>query len=206
MTRWDDPAGKYPTERRCTATNRSGQQCGKYAIRGGSVCTAHGGRNPSVKRRAEQNLAVEEARADAAAALGHHGLTPVDDPVIELGKVAREIVAMKDALAARVNALSGPTYAAMGEEKPRVELALYERALDRTVKVLDLLGRHDLEARRVRVEEQTARLFMFVLRGVFLDLDLSADQHERSSQVAQKWVGKALEGVAPGDLPQNFER
>lgn len=50
MTRWDDPAGKYPTERRCTATNRSG-----------SVCTAHGGRNPSVKRSAEQNLAVEKS-------------------------------------------------------------------------------------------------------------------------------------------------
>ncbi|MYM18502.1 hypothetical protein GSY69_00540 [Brevibacterium sp. 5221] len=74
------------------------------------------------------------------------------------------------------------------------------------MKVLDVLGRHDLEARRVQVEEQTARLFMFVLQGVFLDLDLSAEQHERSLSVAREWVGKALEGVAPGDLPQNLER
>ncbi|MYM20999.1 hypothetical protein GSY69_13805 [Brevibacterium sp. 5221] len=130
MSRWDEPTANYPTERRCTATNRKGQQCGKYAIRGGSVCTAHGGRTPAVKRKAQQTLAVAQARADAAAALAHEGLKPVGDPVIELGKAAREIVAMKDALAARVNALTDPTYAAMGEEKPRVELALYERALD----------------------------------------------------------------------------
>lgn len=42
----------------CTATNRSGKQCGRQAIAGGNVCPVHGGAAPQVKKRAEQRLAA----------------------------------------------------------------------------------------------------------------------------------------------------
>jgi hypothetical protein len=43
---------------RCTATDRTGQQCGKSAIRGANVCRSHGGAAPQVRRRAEERLAA----------------------------------------------------------------------------------------------------------------------------------------------------
>ena len=44
--------------RRCTALNSSGQQCKKAPIRGGTVCTVHGGSAPQVKAKAAQRLAA----------------------------------------------------------------------------------------------------------------------------------------------------
>ncbi len=44
--------------RRCTATNRAGQRCGRAAIPGGFVCSFHGGNAPQVRRAARQRLEV----------------------------------------------------------------------------------------------------------------------------------------------------
>ena len=49
-------ASPDPMER-CTATNRQGQRCKRWPIRGGNVCTNHGGGAPQVKRKAAERLA-----------------------------------------------------------------------------------------------------------------------------------------------------
>lgn len=45
-----------PMEGRCTATNRQGRRCGKFAIPGGRVCRLHGGSAPQVILAAEERL------------------------------------------------------------------------------------------------------------------------------------------------------
>ncbi len=45
--------------RRCTAHKKTGEQCRRWAIRGGTVCTHHGGNTPAVKAKARRRL--EEA-------------------------------------------------------------------------------------------------------------------------------------------------
>ena len=43
--------------RRCTAkSKRSGRRCQQWAIRGGTVCSMHGGQAPQVKRKAEERI------------------------------------------------------------------------------------------------------------------------------------------------------
>lgn len=41
---------------RCKARTKSGEQCKKYAIAGGTVCPTHGGSAPQVKKRAAMRL------------------------------------------------------------------------------------------------------------------------------------------------------
>ncbi len=48
---------------RCRATNRAGQTCGNFAMLGGRVCHAHGGRAPQVRSAARR-------RRDMALAYG----------------------------------------------------------------------------------------------------------------------------------------
>lgn len=201
MTPWNDGTGTDPMERRCTAKNRQGERCRKYAIRGGTVCTSHGGRSPAVKAAAARNEALRRAEADARAVLAHEGMEPLGDPVLEMSKVAREIVAMKNALAARVNALASPTYDFMGQERTRAELELYNAALDRTVRVLDLLGKHDLEQRRIAMTENDARLVHWVLVGFLRDLALDFEREQQARALMRQWMSRLVEAVSTGELP-----
>lgn len=42
--------------KQCTAHNRSGNQCGRKAIRGGNVCYMHGGNAPQVREKAIERV------------------------------------------------------------------------------------------------------------------------------------------------------
>ncbi len=158
----------------------------------------HGGSSPQAREKAKRRL----IEADATAMLAHEGLKPLGDPIVELGKLATEVSAMKDALAARVNALPAPTSVdAFGNENIRAEVKLYSEALDRTIKVLDLLGKHDLDARLVRVQEDTGRLFQYVIAGIVSDLALTPEQSALVPELMSSWLRKASEGVKARELP-----
>lgn len=45
-----------PIKRPCSASRTNGEPCGNSAIRGGTVCVAHGGRAPQVRAKANQRL------------------------------------------------------------------------------------------------------------------------------------------------------
>lgn len=195
---------EHPKEWQCTAKAKStGNRCTRKAIRGGTVCPVHGGSSPNVKKAAQRRLTLQKAQADAASTLAHLGITPITDPITELGKVAREILALKDSLAARVNALDDITDTnSFGVENVRAVVDLYNTALDRSVRVLDSLGKHDLETRRVQIEERTAAMFQWILAGVLNDLNLTPHQQTRAPHLINEWVQKSLEGVEARELPQ----
>ncbi len=62
--------------RRCTATSRSGEQCKRRPIPGGTVCSMHGGKSPAVQRKAAERLAMEQAARDVAEWGGRLDVTP----------------------------------------------------------------------------------------------------------------------------------
>lgn len=184
-------------ERKCKARRRDGKPCSRWAISGSTVCASHGGRAPQVKAAAHRRI----VEADALATLAYQGIKPIGDPIEELGKLASETSAMKDALAARVNALDSPTYDFMGQSKIRAEVELYNSALDRCIRVLDLLGKHDLNDRLVKVEEQTGQLFQYVITGVLNDIGLTPEQSAKTQKLIVKWLNAAHEGVKARELP-----
>jgi len=69
-----------PMERRCTAHARSGEQCKRRPIPGGTVCCMHGGKTPVVQAKARQRLLemVDPALAQLARLLAD---ATVPDPV-----------------------------------------------------------------------------------------------------------------------------
>ena len=48
--------------RRCTAHNRAGAPCGKFAMRGQAVCRNHGGASPQAIAKAERMIEIAELR------------------------------------------------------------------------------------------------------------------------------------------------
>lgn len=97
----------------------------------------------------------------ALAELHRRGVTPVTDPLTAMAQVAGEITAVKDIFRDRIARLSEEAWRyedAKGAEQLRAEVALYERALDRSVKVLDSLARMNIDERLVVINERQAEL------------------------------------------------
>ena len=140
----------------------------------------HGGKSPQAIRAANQRILTRRVEADAKSVLAFEGIEQVEDPFEELSKLASEALAFKNALAARVNSLDRLRYSAdgAGTEQLRAEVVLYERALDRTAKFLDLLVKSGFEERRIQLSEGQGRLIAGVLQRIFAQLELTARQQE----------------------------
>lgn len=183
---------------RCGARTRSGGTCRRWPLAGASRCRLHGGASPQAQIAAKRRL----VEADARATLAYEGITPIDDPIVELGKLANEITGMKSALAQRVAALDSPVFTdAFGSEQVHAEIRLYNESLDRCIKILDLLGRHDLESRLVRVQEDNGRLFQYIIAGVLESLALTPEQSAQVPELMSTWLRRAAEGVKARELP-----
>lgn len=147
VTPWRAPGG----DRRCKArSSRTGERCRQWAIKGGKVCPAHGGRAPQVaaaarRRVVEDQAAVELARLD---------VDPVTNPLEELSMLAGQAVAWKDMMAAKVNQLTSLRYEGEGlGEQLRAEVGLWERALDRCEKFCTAMARLDIDDRLAKISE-----------------------------------------------------
>lgn len=183
---------------RCNARTRSGGNCRRWPLAGGTRCKLHGGASPRAKAAAKRRL----VEADARAALAYEGIEPIDDPIVELGRLAQEVTGMKSALAQRVAALDSPVFTdAFGSEQVHAEIRLYNESLDRCIKILDLLGKHDLDARLVRVQEDQGRLFQYLVAGIVSELALTREQTAQVPEVMGRWLRKTAEGVRSNELP-----
>ena len=58
----DETSVERRDPRKCTAHNRSGAPCGRFAMRGQTVCRAHGGASPQAKAKAAEMLELAELR------------------------------------------------------------------------------------------------------------------------------------------------
>lgn len=176
---------------KCTAKRTNGEPCKSWAIKGGKVCRVHGGASKRAKaaaaRRTAEARAAAEVAAQADAVLAFRAERALENPLDGLARLATEVTAFKDALAARVNALTSIRYEDMkSAEQLRSEVALYERAMDRTARLLETMVKLDFEKRMVSLNEAQGELVAQVIRAVLADLELTPSQTERVPEVVPR--------------------
>lgn len=184
----------------CKAKAKStGKRCARYSIEGGTVCRAHGGASKQAKSAAKRRQVEAKAAAEVAAAadavLAFRAERALENPLDGLARLATEVTAFKDALAARVNALTSIRYEDMkSAEQLRSEVALYERALDRTARLLETMVKLDFEKRMLALNEAQLDLMADAIRIILDGLDLTQEQQEKVPDV----VPRAFEVIEGG--------
>jgi hypothetical protein len=192
--------GNQWKKRKCHATRKdgSGDPCPNWAITGGFVCQAHGGRVPAVKRAAA-------VRAELTA-------WGFNDEILDPGSVLLKLLAQSSrrvelysslleeqyakadngdtetTLPARVGTLIGREYALNSEGRPvpikeairgLVELEGLER--DRCGRLASIALNAGLEERRVRLAEQAGAMISGVLKAVLSDPRLGLTEEQRAA-------------------------
>lgn len=170
---------------RCKAkSKRTGQQCGNFRLPGQEICRMHGGSSPLARAAAERRLAAQQITKAAEAVLAHEGITAIEDPLEELGKLASASTAMMNALGARVNSLDELSeYDAKNSASIKAEVQMYERAMDRTHRLLDSLVKHGYTERQVTIAENEALLVAGVIRRVLSALGLTPEQQASAQKL-----------------------
>jgi len=175
--------------RKCKGHKKDGSPCVNWAMTGQLVCHAHGGRAAQNKAKGAERVAEQQARKE----LARLDVPPVDDPLTEIARVAGQVVAWKDVLAEKVNALSSLRYEGIGAgEQLRAEVELWERALDRCERFLTAMARMNIEERLTRVTEKQAAMVQDALDSTLTEMGFTAEQQRD----ARGRLGRHLRAVA----------
>lgn len=128
---------------RCSRHNKMGLPCMRWPRDEESLCRVHGGESPSHKRAGVERRMAKALAADSQAVLGYS----LDGKVPNVLEAMEGLTALSlnqvEALGQRVNDLLEVGYSSEhGIEQVRAAVTLYERALDRSMKHLEVLAKH----------------------------------------------------------------
>ena len=123
-------------------------------------------------------------------------LPQIDDPLTALAQLAGEVIAFKDYLRGRLSAPAPSAGSTDSSPSLSVELARYERALERSGRLLAEMGRLDIDERLARVGQQQAEALAVAVRGALAELG-----QDLSEQRTREVLGRHLRAIQPGDLP-----
>ncbi|WP_433954655.1 hypothetical protein [Janibacter indicus] len=210
-TRWSEggegPHGDGP--RRCTAKAKAtGLRCERAPIKGGTVCYVHGGKARQVKEAAARRLEAERLERELRATLAAEPTPGVGNPLDQLEHLAAEALAMKDRLADVIDAMPTWRYTAhgAGTEQLRQEVALYERAMDRSARFLDLLVKSGFEERRTALAERQGQLVASALRVILERMLAGVVATDGLSVDAQAAIRGRWGELVPVVVPQELRR
>lgn len=167
---------------KCRGTNRKGQPCGNWAIKGGTVCEDHGGKAPQVKAAAQVRLLEEKARKLIPDQVEIH-----PDPIRRVLELAAEMDAFRESVRLLVNNLEDiATESYQAGEQVKAEVLVYERALERVAAAYLNICKLNLEERLVQIREREALAMLKALDKGLLAAGLSADQQQQVKQATAR--------------------
>lgn len=170
---------------RCKATSKTtGHQCAKSVVEGATVCRYHGGNAPQVRAKAAERVVETEVRK----MLAELDVTPVDDPLTEMSRLAGQVVAFKDAMAKMVNDLQERIRYQddKGSEQLRSEVAVWERALDRCNTVLGTMARLKIDERLAAISEKQAAVVIAAIDAALDAADVPRDRRPDARKAAAR--------------------
>ena len=181
--------GRVRQAERCTARRTNGDPCRAWAVTGAKVCISHGGGAPQVRAAAARRVAERKA---ARALSGITDFAEVSDPVARLRLLSGRAERLVEVLGERVEELRSVGYRSRAGEQLRAELAVYERMMATTGRLLVDLAKLNLDERQARIDEALGRLVIAALMRAFRDVGLPPDVQ----QALQPAVARHLRLVA----------
>jgi hypothetical protein len=189
--------------RRCKAhSSRTGERCKRWAIRGGTVCSTHGGRSPAVKAAARRRLEERRVRTDMGRLLveleAETAERSVDDVLVEQLHRGQAMVEVLGEMITQQTALFGPDH--LGDGRPNVVATMYAEWVERTAKLAKLALDAGIDERKTQLHEYHQQQVVQVLRGsfdaVFEHLARHGVDADFLSVVRQREVPRILEQQA----------
>lgn len=178
---------------KCAAHKVStGEPCKAWAVVGARVCVAHGGAAPQVKAKAAQNIAEAKARR---ALEGLEEYEAVTDPIERLQLLAGRAERFMAIVGARVEELTSMRYRTESEQL-RAEVAVYERAIASTGKLLVDLARLNLDERAVRLQEAQVALLAGALAEALAEAGLATELRQQITVRVAELVAAAEDRAA----------
>lgn len=164
--------------------SRPGGKCLNGPVGGvpGKPCVMHGGKAPQVMAAAAREKAEEGVRKTAAMIMRE--ATPVGDPLAALQQLAGEMTAWKDALGGQVDILKLGYSSEMGTEQIRAAVQLYEKALDRLGTTLANIGRLNIDARLIAIEEGKKEMILRAIQAALTAAGVTGEAQTAAIGVA----------------------
>jgi hypothetical protein len=181
-------------DRQCTATSKgSGDRCKRVPAPGAPVCHFHGGGSPQVAAAAERRVVAVEARALVHKLLVDPDAPPVENPALELSRIAGRMGHAVDVLGDMVNAIQEADHLEYADinrvHRMHVLFEAWQALLVEYRKTLTDMTRLGIEARAARITEQ---------QGVLL-----ADAVQR---ILDDMLAGAVEAIGDGEAAERVRR
>jgi hypothetical protein len=178
-----------PITKQCISPKRNGEPCRRPPVRGALVCFQHGGQLPPVKKAAAVALTEEKVRREISSMRDVPQMTGVHDLYTELLEVASACRQWRKLLQDRVSYLNNLGYSTLESgEQVRADVLLFERALERSAKVGEMLARLNLDERKAALDERMAAQLGLCIQMILSDLNLTEEQRAIAARVAPKRV------------------
>lgn len=210
MTEPCPKCGQTHDPEKCTGHNSRGLPCGNRPIRGGAVCSTHGGSAPQVRDAAAARLQARTALLAAEA----FGLPRTIDPhtalleelhrtagaVQWLGAIVADLDQGAIAWGRTREKIGGEDAGTTNEARPSAFVSLWQAERKHLVEVSRACITAGIEERRVRLAEQAGQQLAAVVRAVLDRLGLSDEQLVLAARVVPEEFRRLGEDVVPGEV------
>lgn len=159
--------------------NNPAGRCRRFPVEFAKVCPAHGGKLPVVKVAAEKARLTFEI-GKAAQKLGV--AAAVDNPLIELKKLAGEVIGWKNLCRITLDGLKDVGYSGMTGEQVSARIQVWERALDRSITALATLAKLNIDERLARIEEAQADMVRQAFAAGLEEMGIGPEERAAASK------------------------